>query len=191
MKNIIKIMILTIITAVSYASNENSRLEEFKIGLVNPVEVYQTVPQGENTIKNLLSKLKPKADQLQEQQSLLVKKMQELQNNAPTLTDSELNKQKETLHKDQEKFKQKAVAFRQSEMTQEQQVTQSFQNSFNKAIKKIAINENYNLILSLQAVAYADPDIKIDITKKIINIMKNSAKNDSDEFISSYNEIKN
>jgi outer membrane protein len=188
MKNIITIVILIIISSISYANVDKNSLEEFKIGLVNPVEVYQTVPQGENTIKNLLSKLKPKADQLQEQQSLLVKKMQELQNNAPTLTDSELNKQKETLHKDQEKFKQKAVAFRQSEMTQEQQVTQSFQNSFNTAIKKIAISEKYSLILSLQAVAYTDPNIKIDITKNIINIMKISAKEDSEEFISKYNQ---
>ena len=55
MKNIIAIIMLIIISSISYASIDKNSLEEFKIGLVNPVEVYQTVPQGENTIKNLIN----------------------------------------------------------------------------------------------------------------------------------------
>ena len=156
------------ITTTAFATDSSS----LKIGLVNPVEIYQTVPQGEQSIQALQTKLKPKADELQKQQQGLVEKMQTLQTNAPTLTKSDLDKQQKALTDEQDKFKQQAMAFRQSEMQQEQKVAQDFQVSFNAAVEAVAKEGKYSLILSSQAVAYAAPDLTVDVTDQVVAQMK-------------------
>ena len=155
--------------------------DNFKIGVVNPVEVYTSAPQGKASIEALQTKLKPKADELQSQQQGLMKQVQTLQTNAPTLTKSELEKQQIALNKDQESFKQKAVAFRQSEMAQEQEIAQAFQKSFNTAAERVAKAKGYSLILSSQAVAYAAPDLKVDVTNEVINKMSSGKKAKADK----------
>ncbi|WP_395946632.1 OmpH family outer membrane protein [Caedibacter taeniospiralis] len=156
------------ITTVAFATDTSS----LKIGLVNPVEIYQTVPQGEESIHALQTKLQPKADELQKQQQDLVTKLQTLQTNAPTLTKIDLDKQQKALADEQEKFKQQALAFRQSQMQQEQQVAQAFQANFNTAVEAVAKDGKYSLILSSQAVAYVAPDLKVDVTDQVVAAMK-------------------
>ncbi|WP_119328222.1 OmpH family outer membrane protein [Cysteiniphilum halobium] len=156
------------VASAAFATDASS----LKIGLVNPVEIYQTVPQGEESIHALQAKLKPKADELQKQQQGLMEKMQTLQTNAPTLTKSDLDKQQKALTDEQDKFKQQAVAFRQSEMQQEQKIAQDFQASFNTAVESVAKKGKYSLILSSQAVAYVAPDLKVDVTDQVVAQMK-------------------
>ena len=156
------------VTTAAFATDANS----LKIGLVNPVEIYQAVPQGEKSIQALQTQLKPKADELQAQQQDLMTKMQTLQTNAPTLTKSDLDKQQKALTDEQGQFKQKAMAFKQSEMQQEQKIAQDFQVSFNTAVESVAKEGKYNLILSSQAVAYAAPDLKVDVTDQVVAQMK-------------------
>ncbi len=166
------IAFLSSVTLCGMAQATKTDTNEFKIGLVNPVEVYQSVPQGEESIKALQTKLQPKAGELQKQQEDLMQKMQTLQTNAPTLTKLDLDKQQKALTEDQDKFKQQALAFRQSQMQQEQQIAQAFQTGFNTAVETVAKSGKYSLILSSQAVAYASPDLKVDITDQVVVQMK-------------------
>ena len=46
--------------------------QEIKIGIVNPIEVYHRVPEGEQRIQNLQEKLKSQIEELQ-QESVRVK----------------------------------------------------------------------------------------------------------------------
>ncbi|WP_151192972.1 OmpH family outer membrane protein [Cysteiniphilum sp. JM-1] len=156
------------VTSAAFAADASS----LKIGLVNPVEIYQSVPQGEQSIQALQTKLQPKADELQKQQQGLLEKMQTLQTNAPTLTKSDLDKQQKALTDEQNSFKQQATAFKQSEMQQEQKIAQDFQASFNTAVESVAKEGKYSLILSSQAVAYAAPDLKVDVTDQVVAQMK-------------------
>ena len=156
------------ITTLSFGAESNF----LKIGLVNPVEIYQTVPQGEQSIQALQAKLKPKTNELQKQQQGLVEKMQALQTNAPTLTKLDLDKQQKALTDERGKFNQQAMALRQSEIQQEQKIAQDFQASFNTAVEAVAKEGKYSLILSSQAVAYAAPDLKVDVTDQVVFQMK-------------------
>ncbi|WP_119343374.1 OmpH family outer membrane protein [Facilibium subflavum] len=156
---------------ISGAIAAESKTTTLKIGIVNPIEVYQSVPQGEQSIKALQDKLQPKVTELQDKQQMLVKKMQKLQNDAPTLTQDDLNKQKEQLDNSQKSLQSQMQAFRQSEMQQEQAIAQTFQTSFNTAVKKVAKDGAYSLILSSQAVAYSDDKVNTDVTKPIIDAM--------------------
>lgn len=154
------------------AGEQNAML---KIGVVNPLIIYQSVPQGEASIEALQQKLKPKTDVLQKQQADLMKQLQTLQTNAPTLTPSQLNAEKEKLAKAQQAFKAKADTFRQSEMLDEQGIAKQFQQSFSDAVTKVAHEGGYQMILSAQAVAYISPDLKADVTAKVTSLMQNQS----------------
>ena len=69
---------------------------------------------------------------------------------------------------------QKIAIFRQKEMQQEQMIAQDFQDKFNSAVSDVARNNSYTLILSSQAVAYAAPIVRDDITEQVILKMKSS-----------------
>lgn len=145
----------------------------YKIAFINPLSVYQNVPQGEYSIKSLQEKLHPQIIELQKKQNHLIYQINKLKNNLPILTIKELNNHRQLL-KDTQKFLQNEINnFRQQEIKQEQIITNNFQTLFNDIVGNIAQKENYNLILSLQSVAYADNN-NVDITEKVINIMKNN-----------------
>lgn len=164
------VSILIFMSTVTLAFSKN--LDNLKIGLVSPVEVYETVPQGVQSIQDLHVKLDPEINELQRKQQSLVEKIQILQTDAPTLTESELNVQQRFLADEQEKLKQEVINFRQSEIEQEQNIIQDFELSFNKAVSSIASEEKYSLILSLQGILYVDSNLKIDITDQVISKME-------------------
>ncbi|MBK2126176.1 OmpH family outer membrane protein [Fangia hongkongensis] len=158
-----------------------AKMDSIKVGVVNPVIIYQQAPQGEASIQALQKKLQPKAKELQNEQNELVKKMQTLQTNAPTLTQTDLNAQKAKLEQAQKDFQQKANSFRQSEATQEQEIAKAFQSQFGDAVNQVAKKDGYQLILSSQAVAYAAPELKVDVTSDVVEIMKSATPTKKDD----------
>lgn len=180
MKKIITAATMTVVLISGAVAAERS-IQALKIGIVNPVEVYQNVPQGERSLKDWQAKLQPKADELQNKQSELFSQMQTLQNNAPTLTQKDLDAQKEKLTESQIDFKTEAQAFRQSEMQQEQAIAQAFQTSFNRAVSKVAKADHYSLILSSQAVAYSTEDVNSDVTQQVVVEMKAEEADESNK----------
>lgn len=107
--------------------------------------------------------------------------MQTLQTNAPTLTQTDLNAQKAKLEQAQKDFQQKANSFRQSEATQEQEIAKAFQSQFGDAVNQVAKKDGYQLILSSQAVAYAAPELKVDVTSDVVEIMKSATPTKKDD----------
>jgi len=175
MKKIISIIAITVLLAGNVFAEESKVVKDtnstMKIGIVNPVSVYKESPQGESSIKALQVKLKPKADELEKQKLVIVKKLQTLQNNAPTLTKDDLKSQHDQLIKDQNDFKTKMAAFNQSVGKQEQVVSKNFQEKLSDAVKKVAQKNNYSMILMSQAVAYSSDTN--DVTKQVTTVMKN------------------
>ena len=169
MKKIAMIGLVSFAVSAGAVASDSSNL---KIGLVNPIAIYQVVPEGEEKIQALQTKLMPRADELQKQRQDLMTKIQTWQKNSPTLTKLDLDQQQNELIEEQDKFTQEVMAFRQSEVSQEQKISEEFQASFNKAVAVVAKEFKYSFILSSQAVAYAAPDLKVDVTDQVISQMK-------------------
>lgn len=150
--------------------------KELNIGLVSPIEVYHNAPQGEKSVQRLQLKLKPRADELQRKQEDLVEKQKALQTNLHTLTKSDVGERQKILVNEQDKFKREAIAFREVEIKQEQKIAQDFQLSFDDAVKSVAIENKYDLVLNSQAIAYALGSLKMDITNQVVERMKSEVR---------------
>jgi len=179
-KTLLLSSIISIILCASAFAKENGNSAIQKIGIVNPVAIYQSVPQGEDSLKSLQNKLKPEAEKLQKEQNDLMQAKQKLHNDAPGMTPHDL-KQKEAQQTDKESEFQKAfTAFRQSGAEAEQKLAQNFQENFNTAVSEVAKKEGYDLILSSQAIAYVGPNAEHDITMPVIEKMQAFGKTSKD-----------
>lgn len=168
-------MLLSTIISMASFSNvfaKDSGNLAVKIGIVNPVVIYQSVPQGERNIQALHAKLKPQADKLQQQQNDLLKAKQKLQNDTPSMAAENIKKQQTAQVQKESQLQQEFTAFRQSAAQEEQTIAQLFQENFNTAVSEVAKTGDYTLIFSSQAIAYAAPGVEIDITQPVIKKMK-------------------
>jgi outer membrane protein len=172
MTRIIKLTLLQVIMVGTAIAHD--KLNTLKIGIVNPISVYQDSPQGQSSIKALQNSLKPKANELQDEQNSLVKKIKLLQTNSPTMTQTDLNEQKDKLYQERETLQKKISNFKQSEMLQEQRIVRSFQDKFGDSIYEVAKKHGYQLILSSQGIAYASPSFKLknDTTHDVLAKMR-------------------
>jgi len=170
------LFLLSAVAINSFSSNISYEgvSQEIKIGIVNPIEVYHRVPEGEQRIQNLQEKLKSQIEELQQEQNNLFRDKRNLENDASVMTADNYKKKEEEYKNREEQFQQKIAIFRQKEMQQEQMIAQDFQDKFNSAVSDVARNNSYTLILSSQAVAYAAPIVRDDITEQVILKMKSS-----------------
>lgn len=145
-----------------------------KFGTIDPIKVYQQVPQGEAMITAMQKDLQPKIDALQQQQQQIIGQIQQLNQQTAKLTPAELQKAQQAIIAKQDQFKREAVALRQQEAKQEQQVGESFQTLFNQTVEQVAQRDGYTMVFSSQAVAYGQQSV--DVTDAVIEIMKQKAQ---------------
>lgn len=164
------IMVICVFTRVYANDNENTKIK--KIGIINPISIYQSVPQGEEQIQELKSKIKPQKEKLQKQQENILQEKHQLQNDAPSMTVESIKKRQSKNNQDENQFQKELIEFQQSSAQQEQIIVQNFQDDFNTAINEIATQKQYDLILSSHAIAYISPVLELDMTEKVIERMK-------------------
>jgi outer membrane protein len=145
-----------------------------KFGTVDPIKVYQQVPQGEAMINALQKDLQPKINALQQQQQQIIVQIHELNQKMAQMNSAQQQKAQQAIIAKQDQFKKQAIELRQEEAKQEQTVGQAFQSQFNQAIEQIAKKDGYNMIFSAQAVAYGQGSV--DVTDAVIAIMQQQAK---------------
>ena len=170
-KILISTVIISSLCSNLFAKDHIEQPSIQKIGIVNPVEIYQSVPQGENSRNILQEKLKPQADKLKFQQNKLIQKKQKLDNDAVSMQSDDIKKKQSEYIAEENQFQKEVMKFRQHGSEQEQKLAENFQESFNEAVSEVAQSYNYDLILSSQAVAYIVTPEK-DITMEVIEKMK-------------------
>ena len=158
MKKIIAILsILAAGTTVSYA--------ETKIAVVNPVEIFSDSDLGSVSVKKLENDLKPEASKLKQQQEAIMKEVQQLQQNASTMTKDELDKKQQAIQQEQQTFSEKARILQQKESTRKEELSKKFQVKFNRSVREVAKEKGYNIVVTTQALAYSEgvSDISGDV----------------------------
>ena len=149
MKKIIATLsILAAGTTLSYA--------ETKIAVVNPVEIFSDSDLGSVSVKKLENDLKPEAYKLKQQQEAIMKEVQQLQQNASTMTKDELDKKQQAIQQEQQIFSGKARIFQQKEITRKDELSKKFQVKFDRSVREIAKEQGYNMVVTTQALAYSE-----------------------------------
>lgn len=141
-----------------------------KIAVVDYMEVFKDVPQGQGKLDQLKSDLKPKVAKLKTEQDKLTQQIQDLEKNAPTLSKSQRETQETDLNKQQQAFQDQVMQLREAEMQKEQDAAKLFEADMNKAITTVAQAGKYDAVFTKQAVPYSAPNL--DVTNQVVDAMK-------------------
>lgn len=167
-----KIIIIIAATIPSISLGNINEIEnDNKVKIINFGEIYQNSPQGIPQMKALQERLQPEYMELQRKQNKILKEVEILQNNSSNITEEELQEIQNEINSKQEILKFKAMEFKQKEINEEERINKLFQVSLNEALVKVSKKKKYKVVMNSLAIAYADPEYKIDITEEITNKM--------------------
>jgi len=155
-----------IITGLSVAlASTTLSYAETKIAVVNPAEIFSDSDLGSVSVKKLENGLKPEAAKLKQQQEAIMQEVQQLQQNSSTMTKDELAKKQQAIQQEQQTFSEKARILQQKESTKKDELSKKFQAKFDGSVKEVAKEKGYNMVVTTQALAYAEgvPDISNDV----------------------------
>ena len=140
-----------------------------KIAVVNVSSIFQQLPQRETVAKQLDSEFRGRASELQNMERDLQQKMQKLQRDGSTMKASERSKLEKSVMAQRETFSSKAQAFEQDNRRRQMEERNKLLSRIQDAVKKVASDEGYDVVIDANAVAYAAnaKDITADVLKQV------------------------
>nr|WP_318382885.1 molecular chaperone Skp [uncultured Enterobacter sp.] len=142
-----------------------------KIAIVSMNSLFQQVAQTTGVSKTLENEFKGRAGELQNQEGDLQAKMQRFQRDASTMKASERTKMEKDLSAQRQAFSQKAQAFEQDRQRRSNEERGKLVNRIQAAVKKVADDQNIDLVVDSSTVAYNGSDVK-DITADVLKQVK-------------------
>lgn len=149
--------------------------EATKIGYVNTQRVFRDAPAAIKAQKKLDAEFSKRDQDLQRMAKQLQSLQENLEKNGVTLSETERRNKERELNDLNRDFQRKQREFREDLNLRQNEEMAAVLEKANKAIKAIAENEKFDLIL--QDVVWVSP--KLDITDKVIKSLsedKGSAK---------------
>ncbi len=169
-KSILSAMLLagSLVMGTAMAASPVAPAQQF--GVVNYMEVFQQVPQGNATLNTLKANLKPQVAALKKQQATLEQQVQALNRNAPTMSQDAKDAQEKQLMQQQDAFQQQVTALQKSEAQKEQAAAGDFNAALMTAINQVATKNNLSLVFNSEATPFVAPSL--DVTAQVVAIMK-------------------
>nr|WP_250317788.1 molecular chaperone Skp [Rosenbergiella nectarea] len=140
-----------------------------KIAVVNVSNIFQQLPQRATVAKQLENEFKGRATDLQAQERAIQAQMQNLQRNGSTMKASERSSLEKDIMAKRQSFENKAQAFEQDNRRRQMEERNKILSSIQTAVKKVADDEGYDVVLDTNSVAYAanSKDITADVLKQV------------------------
>lgn len=138
--------------------------KEVKIGFVNVAQVLQESPQAEEAKKRLEQEFAPRDKRLVAQQKELEKLQEKLNRDAAVMSDSERGKLEREIIAKQRELKRAQDEFREDFNIRRNEELGKLQREIFEAIKALAQEEQYDLLLT-DGVVYASD--QVDVTGKV------------------------
>ncbi len=138
--------------------------KEVKIGFVNVAQVLQESPQAEAAKKRLEQEFAPRDKRLVTQQKELEKLQERLNRDAAVMSDSERGKLEREIIAKQRDLKRAQDEFREDFNIRRNEELGKLQREIFEAIKALAQEEQYDLLLT-DGVVYASD--QVDVTAKV------------------------
>nr|WP_244968810.1 molecular chaperone Skp [Rosenbergiella collisarenosi] len=140
-----------------------------KIAVVNVSNIFQQLPQRATVAKQLENEFKGRATDLQAQERAIQAQMQNLQRNGSTMKASERSSLEKDIMAKRQSFENKAQTFEQDNRRRQMEERNKILSSIQTAVKKVADDEGYDVVLDTNSVAYAanSKDITADVLKQV------------------------
>ncbi len=147
--------------------------KEVKIGFVNVAQILQEAPQAEEARKRLEQEFAPRDKRLVNQQKELEKLQEKLNRDAAVMSESERSKLEREILSKQRELKRAQDEFREDFNLRRNEELGKLQRDIFEAIKALAKEEDYDLLLT-DGVVYASDEV--DVTEKVKERLKSSGK---------------
>ncbi len=147
--------------------------KEVKIGFVNVAQVLQEAPQAEAARKRLEQEFAPRDKRLVNQQKELEQLQEKLNRDAAVMSDAERGKLEREILSKQRDLKRAQDEFREDFNIRRNEELGKLQREIFEAIKALAKDEEYDLLLT-DGVVYASD--QIDVTEKVKQRLQASRK---------------
>ncbi len=162
-----------VLAAVALLFLHPSWAEEIKIGFVNVARVLQQAPQAEQAKKRLEREFAPRDKRLVAMQKELKKLEEKLARDAAVMSDSERRKLERDILAKQRELKRAREEFREDFNLRRNEELGKLQRQVFEAVKSLAKEESYDLLLT-DGVVYASD--RVDVTDKVLKRLKSLAK---------------
>uniref|UniRef100_UPI0035B4D0AB OmpH family outer membrane protein n=1 Tax=Hylemonella sp. TaxID=2066020 RepID=UPI0035B4D0AB len=145
--------------------------QEFRLGFVSLDRIIKEAVPAKNAQAKLEQEFSKREKDLQSLGATLKSQAEQLEREAPTLSESQrANRQKQLIELDRE-FQRKRREFQEDLNTRRNEELQQVFERANRVVKQVADTEKYDLIL--QEAVYVNP--KHDITDKVIRALNASS----------------
>ncbi|RKQ41339.1 molecular chaperone Skp [Enterobacter sp. R1(2018)] len=141
------------------------------IAVVNMGNLFQQVAQNTGVSKTLENEFKGRATELQGMENDLQSKMQRLQRDGSTMKASDRSKLEKDVMAQRQTFSTKAQAFEQDRQRRSGEERGKLVTRIQSAVKKVADDKGYDVVLDTSTVAYAGSGVK-DITADVLKQVK-------------------
>ncbi len=140
---------------------------DLKIGFVNTQRIFRDAPAAVKAAKKLEAEFSKRDQELQRMAKQLQGMQEKLEKDAVTMSESERRSKEREFGELSREFQRKQREFREDLNLRQNEENAAVIEKANKAIKQIAENEKYDLIV--QDVVYFSP--RLDITDKVIKAL--------------------
>ncbi|WP_165460356.1 molecular chaperone Skp [Atlantibacter sp.] len=142
-----------------------------KVAVVNMQSLFQQVAQTTGVSKTLENEFKSRGNELQRQEGDLQSKMQRLQRDGSTMKASDRTKLEKDIMAQRQDFGAKAQQFEQDRARRSNEERGKLVSRIQTAVKKVAADQNVDLVLDANTVVYNGSDVK-DITADVLKQVK-------------------
>jgi outer membrane protein len=169
LKNWIKVACLGAVLSASslYATAAEAAQ---KVGYINTARVFQSLPQREVALQNMQKEFKDRAAELESIKADIKAKAEKLNRDQSLLSADDVEKAKVEIAQLQSNYKIKAKALEQASSRREAEEKGKLFKLIHDAVKKVAEKEHYDMIVDIQVLQYANPDL--DVSEKVMNELK-------------------
>ncbi|AEI74966.1 molecular chaperone Skp [Candidatus Moranella endobia] len=140
-----------------------------KIAVVNVSSIFQQSPHRAIVANKLENEFKGRANELRSMERDLQTKMQRLQREVATMKASERSSLEQLVMAQRETFANKAQEFEQDNRRRQTEERNKILSYIQNAVKIVATNKGYDVVIDADAVAYASnaKDITADVLKQV------------------------
>ncbi|CAG8998488.1 MAG: Chaperone protein Skp [Candidatus Celerinatantimonas neptuna] len=162
-----KKLVQSILIAVALLGPATAAMASNKIATINMREVFQQLPQREAVIKKLQNEFAGRVKELRGLQSKIQVLYQKRQKNKALMSSDDLTKMNRNLEELQTEFQLKRKNFEDDHRRASEKEQQKLIAKIQAAVSKIAKQKGYDVVIPIDATAYAKPNL--DISKQVID----------------------
>ena len=139
---------------------------EPKIGVVDPQRLLEESPQGKAMLDTMRTEFAPRQRTLQAQEQALKAKQDKLQKDGATMSDEQRTKAEKELRDGARDFERARSEFQDDMTARRNEELSRLQRTLGEEVRSYAKAQNFDVVLSGEAIIYATPSI--DITPAIL-----------------------